>query len=75
MSELIDKIMSEIESDPGIDAKTISLDVLSQGFLKKRKILKINGMVESAAEKNKILKIVKRQTSDDYDIADKLIVA
>jgi hypothetical protein len=54
--------MSEIESGPRIDAKAISLDVQSQGLFKKRKIVKINGQ------------IVKRQTGDRYDIADKLVV-
>jgi hypothetical protein len=62
MSNLTDRIMSEIESGPRIDAKAISLDVQSQGLFKKRKIVKINGQ------------IVKRQTGDRYDIADKLVV-
>ena len=74
MSELSDRIMSEIESDPRIDAKAISLDVHSQGLFKTRKLLKINGIVASAAERDRILQIAKRQTGDRCRIADQLIV-
>ncbi len=75
MTELTDTIMSEIESDPAIDAKSISLAVESGGIFKRRKILKINGIVDSPKEKDRILQIVRRQASDRYDIASKLIVA
>jgi hypothetical protein len=74
MVEPVDKIMSEIESDPEIDAKEISLDVLSKGLFRKRKILRINGMVESVNEKTRILQIVKRQTGGIYDISDMIVV-
>jgi len=72
--EILDKIMSEIESDPEIDPKAISLDVLSQGFIKKREILKMNGIVDSAGEKDRMLQIARMQMGYRCDIADKLVV-
>ena len=74
MTELTDTIMSEIESDPGIDAKSISLAIQSQGLFKKRKILRINGIVDSPKEKDLILQIVRKQAGNRYDIANKLVV-
>jgi hypothetical protein len=74
MQDLIDKITSEIESDPRIDAREISFDIRSKGFLKKSRTLKINGMVESAAEKDKVLEIVKKYTGKDYDVADRIVI-
>jgi hypothetical protein len=75
MTNLIDKIMSEIESDPRIDAKEISLDLTTKGFLGRRRILKVNGMVESRAEKDRVLEIVKKEAGNNYDVSDKLVVA
>ena len=74
MSELTDRIMSEIESDPRLDAKAISLDVQPQGLFNRRKLLKINGIVESAAHRDRILQIVKKQTGNRCTIADQLVV-
>jgi hypothetical protein len=74
MLDLIDKIISEIESDPRIDAREISLDITSKGFLKKRKTLNINGMMESNIEKDRVLEIVKKQAGNNYDVADKLVI-
>ena len=74
MAELLDKIMAEIESDPTINAKEINLDMQSKGFLKRRRILNVNGMVESTAERDAIMKLVKRQAGDNYDVVDKMVV-
>jgi hypothetical protein len=74
MADIIDKIMAEIESDPTIDAREISLDISSKGFLKRRRLLNVNGMVQSTAEKARIVGIVQRQAGDSYDVTDKLVV-
>lgn len=74
MKDLIAEIMAEIESDPTIDAKEVNLDLKSKGFLKRRKILTVNGVVKSTAEKNAVMGIVKRQAGDNYDLNDKLVV-
>jgi hypothetical protein len=74
MADLINKIMAEIESDPTINAKEINLDITSKGFLKRRMIINVNGAVESAAEKDRVMKIVQREAGDNYDVIDKLVV-
>ena len=74
MSDLTDTIMSEIESDPEIDAKSISLAEQSQGLFNKRKILRINGIVDSRGENERILQIVRKHAGNRYDIANRLIV-
>ena len=74
MEDLIDKIMAEFESDPTIYAKSLNVVASSKGFLKKRRILHIYGTVESAAEKERAMKIVQRQAGDNYDVEDKIVV-
>lgn len=74
MKDLIDQIMAELESDPLIDAKEINLDLEHKGFIKRRKILNVNGMVKSTAEKDSVIRIVKRQAGTKYDVLDKLVV-
>jgi hypothetical protein len=74
MEDIIDKIMAELESDPAIDAKSLNLVLTSKGFLKRRKILNVHGTTESAAEKERAMKIVQRQVGDTYDVADKIVV-
>ena len=74
MADIIDKIMAEIESDPTINAKEVSLDMTSKGFLKRRKTLNVHGTVKSTAEKDRVMKIVQREAGDNYDVTDKLAV-
>lgn len=74
MVDIIAKIMAEIESDPTVNAKDISLEMTSKGFLKRRKILNVHGSVKSTAEKDRVMKIVQREAGDNYDIADKLAI-
>ena len=74
MADIITKIMAEIESDPTINAKDISLDMTAKGFLKRRKTLNVHGKVWSAAEKDRVMKIVQREAGDNYDVSDKLAV-
>ncbi len=74
MADIINKIMAEIESDPTTNAKGISLDVTSKGFLKRRKTLSVHGSVKSTVEKDRVMKIIQREAGDNYDIEDKLAV-
>ena len=74
MADIIAKIMTEIESDPMINAKEICLDMISTGFLKRRKALNVHGSVKSAADKERMMKIVQREVGDNYYIGDKLAV-
>ncbi len=74
MTNLIDKIMSEIESDPRIDAREISLDIRSKGLLRRKRTLNVIGMVESKDERDKVLEIARRQAGTDYEITDNLVV-
>ena len=74
MGDIVDKIMAEFESDPMIHAKTLNIVLGSKGFLGRRKVLNVFGTAESAAEKERAVKIVQRQAGDGYDVADKIVV-
>ncbi len=71
---IVDKIMSEIEADPTIDAKELNLVITSKGFLKRRKTLNVYGEVQSTAERSRVLEIVKRRAGNSFDVADKIVV-
>jgi len=72
--EIVDTIMSEIEADPTIDAKEVNIVTTSKGFLKRRKTLNVFGEVQSTAERNRVLEIVKRQAGSSFNVADKIVV-
>lgn len=74
MTDIIDAIMAELESDPTINAKSLNLVVASSGFLKRRKILNVYGTTESKVEKERAMSIVQRQAGDTYDVEDKIVV-
>jgi hypothetical protein len=71
---IVDTIMSEIEADPTIDAKEVNIVITSKGFLKRRKTLNVFAEVQSAAERNRILEIVKKQAGSGINVADKIVV-
>ncbi len=66
--------MAELESDPTIHGESLNLVVTARGFLKRRQILNVYGTTESAAEKDKVLGIVRRRAGDAYDVEDKTVV-
>ena len=74
MGDITDKIMAELEADPTIKAKSLNLVMTSKGFLKRGKILTVYGTVESANEKDRVMKIVQRQAGDNYVVAEKIVV-
>jgi len=74
MADIVDKIMADLESDPIIHAKSLNLVVGSKGFLKRRKTLEVLGTTESTAERDRAMKIVRRQAGDTYDVEDKVVV-
>ena len=74
MTDIVDKIMAEFESDPLIHVKSLNLVVGSKGFLKRRKTLNVYGTAESTAEKERAMKIVQREAGDGYDVEDKIVV-
>ncbi|HUI69856.1 MAG TPA: hypothetical protein VL354_05000 [Spirochaetia bacterium] len=74
MGDIVDKIMAEFESDPMIHAKSLNIVLGSKGFLRRRKVLNVFGTAESAAEKDRAVRIVQRQAGDGYDVADKVVV-
>ena len=71
---IVDTIMSDIEADPTIDAKEVNIVVTFKGFVKRRKILNVYGEVQSMAERDRVLEIVKRHAGDNFDVADKIVV-
>jgi hypothetical protein len=74
MSDIVEKIMAEFESDPTINAKNLNLLLTSRGIIKRRQTLNVFGSVGSTAEKDKIVRIVNRQAGTRYDVADKIVV-
>ncbi len=74
MSDIIDKIMAELESDPLIQVKSLNLVVDTRGFLNRRKVLSVFGTAETSGEKDRALKIVQKQAGEKYEVADKIVV-
>jgi hypothetical protein len=74
MTDIQDTIMRDIEADPTIDSKKLTLEIKASGFLKKRKIIRLIGNVKSETEKEKAMQIVLHFAGDSYDVENNLIV-
>jgi hypothetical protein len=66
--------MRDIEADPTLDSKKITVELTATGFLKKRKIISLIGSVKSETEKKKAMQIVVHFAGDNYDVANNLII-
>ena len=74
MSDIQQVTMRDIEDDPAIDSKEITIEIQATGFLKKRKIIRLVGSVKSETEKEKAMRIAVHFAGDNYDVANHLIV-
>ena len=73
MADIQEVIMRDIDADPTIDSKKLSIEVKTTGFLKKRKIIRLTGNVKSNAEKEKAMQIVVHFAGDNYEVENNLI--
>ena len=66
--------MRDIEADPTIDSKKLTIEIKASGFLKKRKTIRLIGSVKSETEKEKAMQIVVHFAGDNYDVENNLII-
>ncbi len=66
--------MRDMEADPTIDSKKLTIEITATGFLKKRKIIHLIGSVKSEPEKKKAMQIVSHFAGDNYEVANDLII-
>lgn len=74
MADIQNMIMRDIEDDPTITAKGITVEIQSRGFLKKTKTVRLVGSVNTEAEKKKAKQIAVHFAGDNYDVIDDLTV-
>ena len=74
MSDIQNLILRDIEDDPTITAKGITVEIQSKGFLKKTKTVHLVGSVNSETEKKKAIQIAVHFAGDNYDVIDDLTV-
>jgi len=73
-TDIIAKIMAQIESDPTINTKEIRLNMTIEGFLMRRKALNVHGSIASIAEKDRVMEIAQREAGVNFVIMDKLVI-
>lgn len=67
-------IMDELESDPSIDTRGISIRIKPGGILKRRKAIQISGTVNSEEAKEKVTRIAEKHVGDNYYVINDLVV-
>ncbi|MBN2444959.1 MAG: hypothetical protein JXJ04_26630 [Spirochaetales bacterium] len=72
MPKVSEIILREIEEDPSIKSVGIVVTEKKSGILKKQQQLHLSGTVKSKLEKNIIMKIIKKHTTDESNIIDEL---
>lgn len=74
MPNITVRIIQVLESDPSISIKNVNLVLASKGLFKPRRVLSVYGVGRSAAEKEKIIEIVKTEAGIDYEVVDRMLV-
>jgi len=74
MKTVSELIMRYIEEDNSINARGVNVELVSRGFLKRRKSVRLFGTVDSESQRQKVKRIVEHHTGDQYDILDELTV-
>jgi hypothetical protein len=67
-------LMDELESDPLIDTKGISIQLRPKGFLRRKKAIHILGTINSEEAKNKVTQIAEKHAGDAYTVINELVV-
>jgi hypothetical protein len=66
-------IMHDIETDPTIDAKGITIEIQAKGFRKRKKI-RLIGNVKSEIDMKKVIRMVEHFAGDNYEVENNLII-
>jgi hypothetical protein len=74
MSDIQNMVMRDIEADPTIDSKKLTIEITASGFLKKRKIIRLIGSVKSEIEKEKAMRVVVHFAGNNYDVENNLVI-
>jgi hypothetical protein len=74
MLDIQNVIMRDMEADPTIDSKKLTIEVTATGFLKKRKFIRLIGSVKSETEKKKAMQIAVHFAGDNYNVENNLII-
>ncbi len=68
MADIIEMIRRDVEDDGAIKARAFTVDLLTKGFLVKRRTIRVSGRVANEHERDKIAGIVNHHAGDGYDI-------
>ena len=73
MLDIQNTIMRDIETDPTIDSKGITIEIQTKGFRKRKKI-RLIGSVNSEIDMKKVVRMVEHFAGDNYDVENNLII-
>jgi len=73
MLDIQNTIMRDIETDPTIDSKGITIEIQTKGFRKRKKI-RLIGSVNSEIDMKKVIRKVEHFAGDNYDVENNLII-
>ncbi len=68
MADIIDMIRRDVEDDGSINVRAFTVDLLTKGFLVKRKTIRVAGRVANEHERDKIAGIVNHHAGDGYSL-------
>ncbi len=75
MSDIQRFIMADLESESGIDAGKIGVEITrGKGLFNRRKVLHLFGHVASEDDKTRVGRIAERQVGDRYDLSNDLLI-
>jgi osmotically-inducible protein OsmY len=74
MERVVEMILRDIEDDSSINGRGVNVELSGQGFLKRRKSVRLIGSVDSEAQRQKIKRIAEHHAGEQYAVIDELSV-
>ena len=68
MGDISDRIRKDVEADPALNVHGFTVEVASRGFLPRRRVLSVSGMVERPHDRDAIERIVNYHAGDAYEV-------
>lgn len=71
----VDQVINDdIADEPALSGAKITAEVRTGGLLKRRRVLRLYGTVNSELQKRKAFQIAEHAAGDNFDIVNELVV-
>ena len=74
MAEVDEMIRREIEGDPTINVKALTVAIRHKGAIPRRHFLHVGGIAQTEHDKNQVERIARHHTGDAYTVISEVTI-